>query len=75
MSESPKTEVDLLVEIRDLLRSREEKYDLYLKQANDRHAHQLKEQKDSAVNSWIWLCFGMTLAVFIGGLMLRAIVR
>ena len=71
MDEKQPTQVDVLLEIRDLLRSREEKYDLYLKQ----YEKHVEAQKEQSVSRWIWLCTSLTVAVFLGGLMLRAIVR
>ena len=75
MNEQPTSQIELLTEIRDLLRAREEKYDQYIKQASEVYLKQLRDQKESALHSWIWLCCAMFLAVFVSGLMLHVITR
>lgn len=63
----------LLKEIRDLMQSREQKYDAYLKQSNDQYEKRLAE---SAGKSWyyvFWLFIAVSSGVFFGGLLLRGI--
>ena len=64
-------EEELLTEIRDLLRYREEKYDRYLKQASEQYQQQLKVSKAVGYLNLLWLCVAATTGVFLGGVMLR----
>lgn len=65
-------ELSVLVEIRDLIRDREERYEAYLKASQEQYARHAKEQRSAQASWLIWLCFAVTVGVFLGGLMLRA---
>ena len=64
-------ELEILTEIRDLLRYREEKYDRYLKQASEQYQQQLKLSKVAGYLNLLWLCLATTAGVFLGGAMLK----
>ena len=66
-------ELEILTEIRDLLRYREEKYDRYLKQASEQYQAQLKVSKAVGYLQLFWLCVVVTSGVFLGGVMLELI--
>ena len=64
-------ETGILKEIRDLLKSREEKYDQYLKQAGDTY----KKQAQAARLNLLWWIIAVAIGVYIGGLMLFATLK
>ena len=63
----------ILSEIRDLLHSREAKYDQYLQQAREQYSKQVAAANNNRWLYLIWICFAVTIGVFFGGLMLRGI--
>lgn len=66
-------EVKILSEIRDLLKSRDEKYEQYIQQSQKLYKKQVSDSRNTQWSYLIWLCFAVTVGVFLGGLMLRGL--
>ena len=77
MSTEPSNEklYQVLAEIRDLLKSREQKYEEYLQRADQRHNSQVKNWRSASWLYLLWLICGVTSGVFLGELMLRIVLN
>lgn len=70
---NPNDSAQVLIEIRDLLKTREEKYDQYLESSRAEYKKQVNAANQNRVIYLIWICFAVSVGVFFGGLMLRAV--